>query len=171
MHRVQYDFSSVHVDVPPVLAMEIMEWGQQVSDEDIYVTQSDPTFGREDEIHITILYGLHTDNPEQLRKLLERSGPVNVTLGKIEVFTNPQNYDVVMIEAHSRELHDLNVLLKEKTAHSSRFPLYQPHVTIAYVKKGRGWEHRGLDQWEGTQFMCHYAVFSSRNGGKYRISL
>lgn len=172
MRNVRYDFSSCHVDVPSPLAEEIAEWGrQQVSDEDIYVTHKDPTFGREDEIHITILYGIHTESPELVRSLLEGQGPVTVELGEVDVFTNPFKFDVVMIEAYSDDLCRLNELLQEKVKFTNKYPIYNPHVTIAYVKKGKGWKHRGLDLWKGKSFMCHYAIFSSKDGTKERIAL
>lgn len=77
MHNVRYDYSSCHINVPSPLNQEIIEWGRaQVADEDLYVTQRDPTFGREDEIHITVLYGLHSENSDAVRRIeLHRPNP------------------------------------------------------------------------------------------------
>jgi 2'-5' RNA ligase len=172
MQNVCYDFSSCHVDVPQPLANEIVKWGRaEIDDDDLYVTQHDPTFGREDEIHITILYGLHAEQPDQIRAILEHTGPVRVKLGKTDVFTNPHKFDVVMIEVESEDLAYLNDLLQQHVKFTNRHPIYSPHVTIAYVKKGRGWKHREVAKWEGREFVCNYAVFSSKNGSKERIVL
>src|SRR4051812_29853944 len=109
MRNVNYDYSSCHIDVPDELSQEIIEWGEKhVPDENIFVAQRDPTFGREDEIHITILYGIHADSPESVRPIIEHSGPINVRLGKVDVFTNPFKFDVLMIEVFSDELMELN---------------------------------------------------------------
>lgn len=170
MHNVRYDYSSVHVDVPKPLADEIVDWGRtHVTDEDIYVTQRDPTFGREDEIHITILYGLHAEQPDVVRELLQKHGPVKVRLGKVGVFTNPFKFDVVMIEAVSDELKMLNETLTQNVRHTNKYGVYRPHVTIAYVKKGKGWQFNKWNIWEGKEFTCDYAVFSSKNGFKEKI--
>lgn len=170
MLNVRYDFSSVHVNVPTPLAEEIIEWGKlQVTDDDIYVTQKDPTFGREDEIHATILYGLHTDKVENVSRLLENTGPIKAKLGKIGVFTNPHKFDVVMINVDSPDLRRLNSLLHGNLKYTNKYGGYNPHVTIAYVNKGKGWKHHGLSQWQGSEFTCNYAVFSSKNGSKHKI--
>lgn len=172
MHNVRYDYSSVHVDVPSPLANEIVSWGRlHVTDDDIYVSQKDPTFGREDEIHITILYGLHTEHPDQVRDLLQKQGPVKVRLGKIGVFTNPFKFDVVMIEAVSDDLRRLNAALTENMRHTNKYGGYHPHVTIAYVKKGKGWQFNKWNVFEGREFACDYAVFSSKNGSKEKFVL
>lgn len=172
MQNVKYDFSSCHVDVPSPHSDDIIEWGRShVLDDDLFVTQRDPTFGREDEIHITILYGLHAENPDQVRDILKGAGPVRVKLGKMDVFTNPYKFDVVMIEVESDDLCDLNDMLQKKVKFTNKYPIYAPHVTIAYVKKGKGWKHHGNDTFEGREFICNYAVFSSKNGSKERIQL
>lgn len=172
MHNVRYDYSSCHIDVPKPLADEIIEWGRlEVSDEDLYVTQRDPTFGREDEIHATILYGLHADNIDQVKPFLAGTGPIKVRLGSVDVFTNPFKFDVVMIDVYSSGLVKLNEKLQTHLKHTSKYPVYNPHVTIAYVKKGKGWKHRGAALWEGEEFTCDYAVFSSKNGTKERVAL
>lgn len=172
MKNVKYDYSSVHVDVPNKLANNIMDWGKlNICDDTIYVTHKDPTFGREDQIHITILYGLHTDTPEPVRNLIEKTGPVKIKLGKTSIFTDPYKFDVVIIEAFSDELKELNkqlVTLK----HTSKYGnIYRPHVTIAYVKKGKGWKFQKWNTWEGMEFECNYAIFSSKNGSKDKILL
>ncbi len=172
MLNVKYDYSSVHVDVPLPLAGDIVEWGKrQVLDDDVYVTQKDPTFGREDEIHVTILYGLHTDRSDQVLKLLENHGPIKAKLGKVGVFTNPYKFDVVMIEVVSPDLVVLNNILHKNVKYTNKYGEYHPHVTIAYVKKGKGWKYTGLSQWENQEFICNYAVFSSKDGTKQKFSL
>jgi hypothetical protein len=172
MFNVKYDFSCIHVNVPSTLAADIMAWGKtQVVDDDIFVTQKDPTFGREDEIHTTILYGIHSESPDQSTKLLSNCGPITATLGKVSVFTNPPKYDVVMIEVKSPDLCRLNELVSKNIPHTNRYGAYKPHITVAYVKKGRGWKHFGINQWSGIEFQCTDAVFSSKNGTKYQFFL
>lgn len=171
MRNVKYDFSSCHIELPTSLAEDIINWGRtEVHDDDLYVTQKDPTFGREDEMHITILYGIYSDSPDQIKTLIKGFGPIKVELGSIDVFSNNYKFDVVMIDVYSQDLRELNKELESQIKHKSKYPVYTPHVTIAYVKKGKGWKYRGNKKWEGKQFTCNHVVFSSKNGGKERIA-
>lgn len=61
MKNAKYDYSSIHVDVPKDISDDIIKWGRkEISDREIFVMPRDPGLGREDEIHVTVLYGLHT---------------------------------------------------------------------------------------------------------------
>jgi len=171
MKNAKYDYSSVHVDVPKDIADDIIKWGRkEISDREIFVMPRDPGLGREDEIHVTVLYGLHTDKPDQVKELLKNQNPPKIRLGKIEVFTNPDKYDVVVIHVISNDLRKLNKLLKENVEFTNKYNSYRPHVTISYVKKGKGWKHRGFDKWEGKEFTCDHLIFSSTNGTKHKIT-
>jgi hypothetical protein len=172
MLNAKYEFSSVHVDLPVSLGKEIIDWGKkQIKDKDIYVVQKDPTFGREDEIHATVLYGIHAESPQATIKLLQNQGPIKVKMGRVGIFTNPTNYDVVMIQIESEDLKRLNKLIIDNISHTNKHGVYKPHVTIAYVRKGKGWKHLGATKWNGTEFECHYAVFSSKNGSKHNFPI
>jgi 2'-5' RNA ligase len=172
MLNVKYDFSSVHVEVEHPLADEIINWGKrQVPDEDIYVTQKDPTFGREDEIHITVLYGIHSDNPKKSIDLISNLGSIKGKLGKVNVFTNPIKFDVVMIEVVSNELCKLNEVLHNNITYTNKYGKYHPHITVAYVKKGKGWKYSGSSNWENKEFTCNFGVFSSKDGTKHKFTL
>jgi 2'-5' RNA ligase len=171
MKNTQYDYSSVHVDVPTELAEDIISWGsQKIPDSEIFVSQTEPSFGREDEMHVTILYGIHSETSEQVRKLITDK-PLKVKLGKIDVFTNPQKFDVVVIGIDSPDLCDFNEKMKDDIEYTNKYSEYKPHITIAYVKKGKGWKHKGNNKWEGKEFSCDKIVFSSKNGTKERIIL
>jgi 2'-5' RNA ligase len=172
MHNVRYDFSSCHIEVPQHLTDEIIEWGKtDVFDEDLYVNHRDPFHaGREDEIHITVLYGIHSELSDKVKPLIVGPEPIKVRLGATDVFSNPVKYDVVMIDVYSEELVKLHEKLQSQIKHTSKYPIYNPHITIAYVKKGKGWKHRGISLWEGKEFTCNCVVFSSKNGTKERIT-
>lgn len=172
MQNVSYSFSSVHIDVGSPLSDDIIHWGRaNVSDDDIFVSQTDPTYGREDEIHITILYGLHTERPDQVIETLQGEPPIKAKLGKVDVFSNPFKFDVVVVRIISEDLERLNRKLAAQVEYTNHYREYNPHLTIAYVKKGKGWRHSGLDRWAGEQVIANYAVFSSKDGFKKRIPL
>jgi len=171
MQNVSYDYSSVHIDLPNSLADDVIQWGKEyITDDDIFVSQRDPTFGREDEIHITILYGIHSEKPTEVESFFRETKPLYVKLGRVNVFPNPK-FDVVVIDVKSEDLEETNKKLAREIEYTNQYKTYRPHVTIAYVKKGKGWKHAGCARWEGKKFVANYVVFSSKNGSKQRIPL
>jgi hypothetical protein len=69
--------------------------------------------GREDEFHVTCLYGITTSDPEPIRRLVEKMAAVQMAFGGIEVFEGAEsgkNYDVVYVAVQSAEvvaMHDM----------------------------------------------------------------
>jgi len=132
----QYQYSSVQVSLPQPAADKIFEWGEEhIEDDKIFCDPYDPIYGREDEIHITVLYGLHTEQAELVRELLRNEPAFRIRLGAVSIFTNNPKFDVVKIEVISDVLHHLNEKLSYNLASTILYNKYQPHVTIAYVEK------------------------------------
>jgi 2'-5' RNA ligase len=169
MLNAKYDYSSVHVNPPETLAQSIINWGaKHIADNELYITKKDAFFGRENEIHVTVLYGIHSDLPDEVIKLVETSEPIQVKLGKVDIFTNPHKFDVVVINVISDGLNKLHTAL-QKVKFTDKYGIYKPHITIAYIKKGNCIRHRGLENWEGKEFTCNHAIFSSKTGSKLKI--
>jgi 2'-5' RNA ligase len=163
-----HKLSSVQINLPKPLANQIIEWGHDhIQDSEIY--EEEPGKGREDEIHVTVLYGIKGDCPSTVKSILRDVGPFTVELETISLFTNPE-FDVVKIEVQSHDLVELNKLIRRKIDYVEKFP-YRPHVTIAYVKKGKGWKHDGVDAFEGQLFNAKTVLFSNRAGDKTAIHL
>ena len=132
-------------------------------------------YGREDEPHITSLYGLHGsgDDPAAVAGAVENHGPVKARVGKLSVFSNPDApYDVLKAEIHSPALHGLNGRLRG-LEHSSDFPDYKPHLTLAYLKKGAGAGLVGKNTFEGKELTFDHLTHSpaDRTAGKTQIPL
>jgi predicted nucleotidyltransferase len=120
---------------------EIPNWNSVISKilpKDIY---DEPGFGIEKEPHVTVLYGFKDDvQLEDVKKVVKKvlNGPITVEITGVGIFeTEGKPYDVVKFNVKSKELERMNKLAK-KLPHTSTFPNYQPHITIAYVKKGEG---------------------------------
>lgn len=170
--RGQYDYSSVQVNLPKLLAKQIIEWGNEyIADEDLYAPGKDSTHGREDEMHVTILYGIHTELPDRVKELVSNQPPFQVKLDKISLFTSNEAFDVVKVGASSLSLVYLNHLLKNSIANTQNYPSYKPHVTIAYVKKGVCKEIPDKDAFDMITWTVETIVFSSKNGEKTPIRL
>lgn len=169
--NTRYAYSSTQVNLPPTLQSKIIRWGEEyISDSDLFVDPNDISFGREDETHVTVLYGLHSDRPDDVRKLLTGVDSFEIELGKISLFTWNDKFDVVKIEAFSDELHRLNKLLS-RLPNTQMFSIYKPHVTIAYVKKGHCDKLINNMNFVGKTWMPESIVFSTKQGVKTTIPL
>jgi len=170
MQNSRFDYSSIHIEPPSDLAEDIVTWSREhVSDDEIFVSWRDFTYGREDEIHATILYGIHSEKSDHLQSVLTGEKPIHIQLGKVRIFSNRFKFDVLVIEVISPDLIQLNKKLTEKIPITNKYGAYSPHFTIAYVKKGAGWKYSRLDRWKGRKFISDYLIFSSKNGTKERI--
>lgn len=150
-------------------AQAVLNWSKKyIKDEDLYIGE-DGGMGREDEIHVTALYGLHTNNAEPVEKILKNVKPFKLTLGKISKFNNP-DFDVIKFEVESRELHRVNRMLKSLDF-TSKFKDYVPHCTVAYVKKGTCDKLVGNTSLQGKIIFVNSLTFSPSEGNKKTISL
>lgn len=166
-------YSSVQFNLPNEISEKIITWGDEhIPDDDIFLDIENHHYGREDEIHVTVLFGIHTGQPQQIENIFKQVKPFTFELGRTNVFRNSGVFDVVMINVvNSPCLHDLNSLLESKLSFTNKFKEYHPHVTIAYVKKGNGWKFGGKNEFEGIKIKVDQVIFSSKDGGKTKIKL
>ncbi len=136
--------------------------------------------GREENVHVTIKYGLHTDDAEEVQQIVSGFGPVVIKLGKSSLFPAKEagdqrggaDYDVVKIDVvDSPDLVRLNQLISDSLECTDTHPNYKPHVTLAYVKPGLGRKYVGNSDVAGMQVNCSELVFSNQSHEKSAISL
>ena len=94
--------------------------------------------GIENDPHVTLLYGLHSDEIED-GDVIDvcqsiKIGPMD--LHNISLFEN-EDYDVLKFDVRSNFLHKINEKLTD-FPHTTDFPDYHAHATIAYLKSGKG---------------------------------
>lgn len=125
-----------------LLDLDIPNWKEdflsQILEEDVYEYNSE-RYGLETEPHCTILYGLHKDiTDDQVQELFigVKKSDIDIKINGMDCFYNPQ-YDVLKLNVESKQLVELNELAKT-LPHTSNFPDYKPHITIAYLKRGTG---------------------------------
>lgn len=155
-HSEEQSYSCLMFNLPGELAFEVRMLGDLIPIQDLVEK------GKELNPHITVKYGLHADDPEEVRKAIQEAAPIAIQLGKTSSFSNDK-YDVVKIEVESKGLHDLNKKVCDTLPHTDTYPDYKPHVTIAYVKKGLG-EHyaKRLNLLEGKVAVFDRLIFSNR---------
>lgn len=151
----QRKYSSTQFNLPPELAARIQHWAS----EHIQIDDLSED-GIETETHCTVLYGIHSDSPDQVAHVCKRVGPVAVRLGKFGVF-QCDKYDVLYIAVESQGLHDLNTRLSDALPHTSTHPCYVPHVTVAYLVPGTADQYCSDCELEGTVCGFDALQFSS----------
>jgi 2'-5' RNA ligase len=121
-------------------------------------------YGKEKKPHITVMYGIEPMAEEKAKKILSHIPKrISATLGKISKFENADTpYDVLKIEVHSPHLTKIHETLKRTCENKYEWPNYNPHVTLAYVKKGTCNEMVGDNTFEGKKFT--FECFEYSNG-------
>lgn len=119
---------------------QIKDLQNKIPEENIYIEEDDRSFGLEDEPHVTLLYGIHSDevsDNDVMNVVKEMNWKQAIKVGNLGLFEN-EKYDVLKLEANAEWLKEANKTLCEKLPYSTDFPDYNPHLTIAYLKPGTG---------------------------------
>lgn len=152
-----YDYATTQITLPASLARHITAMGTTLIPQDILTDE-----GRETDPHITVLYGLTTDSPQDVAAVLGNSRPATYTLGPIQRFANP-DADVVYISVTSPDLTALHQMVKQ-LQNVDEFPKYIPHITLAYVQPGRGATFVGDATFAGMTLIATDLEFKTRDG-------
>lgn len=141
--------------------------------------KDDRKYGREDKPHATVLFGIHSDKPDETRELLEGVGQISAKIGEFGLFSTDDKYDVLKLSLESEDLHEMHKLLQGSLEHTDSFPVYKPHLTIAYLNKGKGKDYVGDSDWAkkygekvaGKTVKFDTVQFSSKDSKKTAIDL
>lgn len=161
-----HKFSSTQFDLPDDAAAKVLAIAATIPDSELAED------GRETVPHVTVLYGLHDEDPAAVVELMKNTQPVTFRLGRVSVFyaTPERQSDVVKFDVEGDDLHALNSRLA-KLPHTQTHPGYHPHVTLAYVQPGAGQKYEGRTDLQGTLITVDRLVFSSRDGSRTEIPL
>lgn len=165
--EAKYSFSSTQFNLPAAFRRRVLARAAMIADEDLAGN------GRESNPHITIKYGLHTDDAAAIEEVVSGFGPVEVEFRNISIFPAKEadspprcdQFDVVKIDIESPRLRRLNAMLADKLEHTDSHPVYNPHVTLAYVKPGEGAKYAGrCPGLSGRVVKLDVMVFSTPDG-------
>lgn len=127
--------------------------------------------GLEHDLHITSRWGLHFQTPSvKLRQALKAFGPIRADLGKTSLFHSKEG-DVLKVDVTSPDLHRLYKLIGKLVPVHTTFPVYVPHMTLAYLKPGRGKKYAGEKALVGQKLTFTSLVFSGKKGHRETIPL
>jgi hypothetical protein len=162
-----YDFGCVmlYFEFPEITFLHKM-----IDEKDIYTEEGNNSFGLEDEPHTTLLYGLHDGvTLEDVKNVVGEFKFGDLIAHNPSLFQN-EKYDVLKFDMKyptkgDMFLHKCNEELK-MFPHTSDFPDYHPHMTIAYLKPGKGNKYlRKFGQIE-YNLTPQYGVYSQPNSSK-----
>jgi 2'-5' RNA ligase len=160
----EHEYSCAMLPLTGDIAAAMLAFARDIPDSDL------ADDGREDEPHVTILYGLHTNDVNEVKDALSGEKEVKITLGKIKFFAadEKRNSDVLILDVDSEDLLRLNKKLRKLDCTNTRE--YKPHATIAYVKAGKGAEYEGKSVCSKT-VTNNVIEFSAKNGKRTCFSL
>jgi len=169
--NMKYEFSCTKVNLPEGISKSIMKWGEDNIKSKALYTEGGGSKGREDDIHVTVLYGIVDSDPAETARVISKIKPFKVRLGLINVFKDKKEYDVLKIEVESGVLERLHYDLAKKIDNENSFPTYKPHVTISYVKKGAGDKFVGDETFKGKTFTVDSIAFSNGDSEEKKLPL
>lgn len=161
------NFSSTQVQIPEPIAAKVRGFASTIPDSELSAD------GREADVHATVKYGLHDEEPTAVQKALANEPPITAKIGKVSIFpakeTDVQRggdqYDVVKLDVDSPDLHRINKKIADSGPHTDTHPTYQPHITLAYVTPGEGQKYVGKEVpgLTGQQVTFPAVRFSGKN--------
>lgn len=157
----KYDSFYLIAYPPENLVDSIISWGyDHIPCDNLFEDINDPSFGREKNIHLTILSNLEETSADKLKTAINNEPTTCCVLGEIKLFKNNSKYDVVLVEVLNKEVKDLHKNISQSIKSSNKFPVYLPHITIAYVKKGLGDQFLNDKYFVGQEFKIVELVLS-----------
>jgi len=140
----------------------LKEIQDQIDKEDLY---SEEGYGLETEPHITVLYGIHEQDPANVKQSVDLT-LVEYKLTKLSLFEN-EKFDVLKCSVESKDLKDINKQCCENLEYTNDYPDYIPHLTVAYLNPGAGKKYvkmksKGFDK----EYKSDKFIFSNKDSKK-----
>lgn len=137
-----------------------------IDSDDLYIDPKDPSFGREMNPHVTILFGLHeTIKDEEIEKDIKEIKKPKLTNNGVSFFT-AKDYDVLKFDIVSSQLESENKKFKEYP-YTNNFKDYKAHATIAYLKPNTIKKYlEKLEEFEDYEFVAKELIYSKANKTK-----
>ena len=148
---------------------EINEIHDLIDSNDLF-TKPDEDYGLEKEPNVTLLYGLHDNvTVKDVESILDNYTFSTCKAHNPSLFSNDE-YDVLKFDIVGDNLSEINKELT-KFPHTTDYPDYHPHMTIAYLKPGLGKKY--VKKLKGKKYWLppKYAVYSTTDGKKHKISI
>ena len=152
-----------------MLGLDCPNWKEvtgMIHPDDVYHHPTDPSYGLEDNPHVTLKFGLHPEiEDSQIEEIVNKFKGQNLSLDilGIDSFKN-KDFDVVKFKVNpTAELKAINQELS-KLPNSNQYPQFSPHITLGYVKSGFGKKYHDSDK--KMNFKIKGVEYSKASGEK-----
>lgn len=105
-----------------------------VSDDILYIDPEDPSYGRDDEPHVTVKFGFDPDlTHDEIKSVIAGIKPFHIKIIGLSRFQT-EKFDVIKYDIE--ESIQLKTMRKrcDMFPNEDSHPVYHPHMTVAYVK-------------------------------------
>lgn len=169
---IKYDYQSTQLNLPEFMSKEMLDFAKKIPEDKLQIDEKENQFGIEKEPHITVLYGLDNKvTAQEIENAIAGTPPITAKFGKVSMFEN-EKFDVLKVDIESPELMAINEkIAREFSTPGQTFTDYQPHATLAYLKKGEGAKYVGDTTFEGKTVQLDNLTFSKNTGEMIDIPL
>lgn len=107
-----------------------------IDEDDVYIDPDDDSYGLEDEPHLSLLYGLHSDDidDDKVKEICMSHDYDKLNLENLSCFEN-EKYDVLKFNVKGKSIRTCNKELA-KLPYTTDYPDYHPHASVGYLKPG-----------------------------------
>jgi len=137
--EVSHDYSWVFIKLSSESKSLLPEIWSQFDEDDLFKAEADN--GIEKDPHVTVKYGLLTNDVNDIKECLKDEKGGKVRLGSSSIFEG-EEYDFVKITVTSAALNKIHERLNT-LPHGDKYMDYKAHATLAYVKSGCGKKYDG----------------------------
>lgn len=128
----EYAFLMVDYETPSI----IKDLQKKIPSRELYTEEDNEDYGLERQSHVTLVPCLDNDiDIDKLKSYLKPIDEYDIVLTDISKF-ECEEFDVLKCAVKSKALKDTNKEIVDKFETHSEYKDYNPHMTIAYMKKG-----------------------------------
>ena len=128
----EYAFLMVDYETPSI----IKDLQKKIPSRELYTDEDNEDYGLEKQSHVTLVPCLDNDiDIDKLKSYLKPINEYDIVLTDISKF-ECEEFDVLKCAVKSKALKDTNKDIVDKIETHSEYKDYNPHMTIAYMKKG-----------------------------------
>lgn len=164
-------YACIMIKMPPKLAAGVKSFQKSIRPEELIPEEADG--GLEDDIHVTLIYGVFDAQQTLISSALSKLQPFALQIGPITSFETSPEHDVLKFDiVESPMLHSIHNAIKAIYPNDQKYDEFKPHMTIAYLKKGSAQKYTGVgNDITGRVIMVKHIIWSNTESQKSTIKL